>query len=511
MTDPKKIKLMKKTICSLWLAPILLISCFDDDSTLATNSVPDIIVTGFDKESYDITSYSGETLTIEGFVNTGYREEDLTYKWYYYSQAESDRAASEPVEFHFVQEARTLHYEMNLDPGDYTFILEVSAPNGYTVQKTVGVHVTTDFSQGFYILKETTEGCTDLDLYSADGRLRTDIITAVEGAPLRGKPVTVSWSRNHGYINPDDNTRGRCETLNVTTSDGEFRMYRTTDFVNTHDRSNMLYDNIMEEDETPYFFGTTSQLNICISNRGMRTQDVASFSFSGVSVGCYKQAMGNGGSTFMAYDIYEGYTTWWSESEHCFYFYGNFGEERYQQIPSTGLDNLTCLKCGYNAGTHTTFFIMEDCGSGTRYLYLISYDSGEKEMTVNRRNTLSSHLSKATVLSYNHLEATLLYCVDDNHIYAYNYETGEYTELHFDMLPTGEAVTFMQNLYDNDGSSLLAVGTQKSNDYKIYLYHTLGGQPDGAPVHTVCGKGRLCGLRYISSDSTTQGVDFWNN
>lgn len=506
---------MRNIFRILLFTPLLFSSCFDDDSTLGTTPVPDIVITGFDKESYDVTSYSGETLTIEGLVETDYPENELTYKWFYYSDSEAIKAGSSPVKFHFVQEARTLNWEVNLRPDIYTFILEVTARNGYTVQKTVKVHVTTAFSQGFYILKETADGNTELDLYTADGNLSTELITAVEGAPLRGRPVSVSWSRNHGYINPDDNARGCCETLNVTTADGDFRMYRTTDFVNTHDRSNMLYDNAMDTSEVPYFFGTTSKLNVCITNYGLRTQDVASFSFSGVSVGCYKTAMGNGGSPFMAYDSRNGYITWWSDREHGFYYFENYGEDRFQRfsedgIKASGLDNLVCLKCGYNAGTYTTFFIMEDTRTATRYLYLMHYDSTEKEMVVSECRRLSSHLADAGVLSYNLLSATLLYCVDNNRIYAYNYENNDYVELNFEGLPADETVTFMQNLYDSEGHNLLAVGTQSGDAYKLYLYNILGGQPDGAPSHVVCGNGRLSGLRYISLNSTAD-MDYWNN
>ena len=60
-----------------------LTACFDDESSLGNPNYNDITITL--PEDMSVMSFTGETLTIDPEVETGYDESTLTYAWYIYS------------------------------------------------------------------------------------------------------------------------------------------------------------------------------------------------------------------------------------------------------------------------------------------------------------------------------------------------------------------------------------------------------------------------------------------
>lgn len=172
---------MKRTIIQYLLVGIVccLSSCYDDDSTLGSNYVSDIEIAGLADQS--VVSYSQNFVNVQPTITTDYPEDQLEYAWYIYA----DNTPEQENGFRKDRIATTkdLNYEVNLPSGIYHLVFEVtSLTNDFSKTATMNLSVSTAFSKGFYILKETADGNTDIDLWN-EGILSEDILAKKLGAP----------------------------------------------------------------------------------------------------------------------------------------------------------------------------------------------------------------------------------------------------------------------------------------------------------------------------------------
>ena len=132
---------MKKIIYqALALAMTLsLSSCFSDDSSLSSNDVGDITISGI-SDSYSQVAYMGETLDITPTVES---QEDVTYSWLLLSSTtgSKDKDGNE-IQPEVIGHEKDLHYEVNLSPGTYQVRLVAQGKSGYCLQE--------DFLDGAY-------------------------------------------------------------------------------------------------------------------------------------------------------------------------------------------------------------------------------------------------------------------------------------------------------------------------------------------------------------------------
>ena len=177
---------MKKTIFIALLTGLSLSwsACTDDNSSMG-NEVVGIVVEGL-AEDLNVASYQGVNLKdlIHPTVMTTIPEEQLSYAWYLYSNENSEGRYKN----YLIASGKEPDYEVNLPSGTYTLVFEVTnTETGYAKIVESTIRTSTSFSRGFYILKETNEGNTDLDMLNDDGLLE-DLITNISGSPLQGKP-----------------------------------------------------------------------------------------------------------------------------------------------------------------------------------------------------------------------------------------------------------------------------------------------------------------------------------
>ena len=85
----------------------------------------------------------------------------------------------------------------------------------------------------------------------------------------------------------------------------------------------------------------------------------------------------------------------------------------------------------------------------------------------------------------------------------YEIEQKRETELNLSGFEGGE-VTYISNRYwwsnqDEDNNfDYLAIGTYVNGRYKIYLYHTIGGIPNGQPERILEGEGKVLKMHFLS-------------
>lgn len=180
---------MKRINLLLFGLLVILSACFKDEGNYNYATVDEIEISGLE-EMYRGFSYAGEVLTISPEIKTDYT--DLSYEWYMWSpDIENYQGANmtekEEYEATLIGTDKDLNYELACPEGRYTIMLKVTSnTNNYFAVATTRLDVTTEFSRGFYILKETETGGSELDLsYDAEEPVMENLITQTGNEPLR--------------------------------------------------------------------------------------------------------------------------------------------------------------------------------------------------------------------------------------------------------------------------------------------------------------------------------------
>ena len=485
---------MKKYIILSMLFTLFgLVSCYDDDSSLGTKDVGDITIGPLEDAS--IISYSGNKLIREPEIETTYPDDQLTYAWYIYKEDQDKGFRTNKID-----SVKNLSYEVNLPAGSYTIIFEATATTtGYAVTAEMKLAVSTTFSQGFYILKETEDGNTELDVYTQNG-LVSDLFATTQGEVLPGSPRNLSVGYSQAFIDTEENKMVNANTVCITTEQNKVVCLRTVDMLKAFDNSNLLFEE-MDADEEPYCMVRSLASIFYFSNKGIRFSSASS-----ENSGKMGFPLDNGGSKHVQIvDGGFGGHVYWNNTKHRVMTvdYNCVAASEIEYNTEINQDNLECLSSGLNyvGGAETIYFLCQDKVSGTRYLYLLS---GGAILEIRPLNS-ALHLAQGDIIAGNGLTGTFIYSVHNNKLYAYNFDAETEIEIPVTGLPTGETISYVFNLYWNMGpfgdTSLnfdhIVIGTQKENTYTVYLYNIRGGQPYGTPIDQFSGEGKLKSVRYV--------------
>lgn len=491
-------------------------ACFEDDSTLGTIDVPDIEI-GELRDTL-ITSYVGNVLHVSPEVTTAYPESDLTYAWYYYQNVSSgtDNDLEDGFRTNKISDTKELDYEVNLGTGSYTIVLEVtSKTNNYSATASMTLTTVTSFSNGFYILKETAEGGTEVDLLATDGLIE-GLMSNVLGMPLAGAPLNLSITYNHPYINPDDLQMTSTSMLHVF-SEGDYRSFRTEDMVETFNRETVKFEAAAEEEVFGAMIEDANGI-LCASSKGIYrigtttgnsgkigmptlAGDYSHFHYQGLSYGL------NGDCV-------------WNADEHCLYSFYNASPYEYELPAGFTQENLeyvassVCNDGGGMMGYDYAWYIVEDNATGRRAIIIYAYSAfmgGSLSVTVLDEGL---HIANGDVIAGVGRDATIIYVVDGGQLYFYNFLTNEEVPVSLPGLPAGEEIAYITNQYlaivdfmgnydATQSENYLIVATESGEGYKLYLYDDLvGGVPNAAPSRTASGTGRVKAVRYLSLNAS---------
>lgn len=511
--------IMKKTILySVALAlATMLTGCFDDDSQMASDTIRQTTISGIE-ESYVKTAYVGEHLVINPEVTASYADDQMTYTWLLLNEdtGTKDDEGNE-VQPTVIGNTRNLDYEVQLPPGSYQVrFLATAKDNGYTAQAMTKLSVRTLFSQGFYILKETTDGKTEIDLLTLDGQKGNNQMTQVNGAPMDGRPVSLYPNYNMYYINPDNDQMEATNSVTITTDKLKVGVFRSSDFKPVITRDNLMYDKMDANEKVYGTFSTAFGYTVLLTSTGLYKTS-AKAAYQSPSTGQFGLPISEcGGSPYFFSDCkHAGGGALWDERSHSLTAFDyNFGASPLLYADLTGMEdtqNLStfdCLHCGFSslAGTATGTFILEDKTSGKRYLYLISSSFFGSSLEKRVEIPAGSHAAKATAFSTNSRSASYIYCVDGGKVYALIFNSDDLSEiaLKFDGIGEGEQVSYVANQYwspmlsTGDTFDYLVVATQKSGQYKLHFYNMNGGAPVGSPVLSTEGEGTVRKVRYLN-------------
>ena len=490
-----------------------LTSCFDDDSTLGTIDVPDIEI-GELRDTI-IVSYVGNILHVSPEVTTAYPESDLEYAWYIYQNVSTgtDNSLEDGFRTNKRADTKELDYEVNLSTGSYTILFEVtSITNDYSRTTSMTLTTSTSFSNGFYILKETANGDTEVDLLTPDGFLIEGLMENVLGAPISGTPLNLSLTYNHGYINPDNQEMAQTNMVHVF-SQNEFHSFRTEDMLETFNNETIKFEGT-DPDETFGVILEDANGILCASSNGVYRLSTGATS-GRIGLPSVSGDYSNFHYQGLSYGLMGDFA--WNEDEHCLYS-PYFGTPYEYELPS-GLtqNNLECVASSQNftGFTDQAWYLVEDNSTNRRALLIGSMNVEVVDLDED------SHLANADIVAGIGRDATIIYAVDDNQIYLYNFNEREESSEPITLpgLPSGETISYISNQYvcimDDWGMSVveeqsvnyLIVATESGEGYKLYVYDNLvGGVPDSQPAEVVESSGSVKAVRYLTLYASSIGM-----
>ena len=483
----------------------VLSACFDDDSSLGTRYISDIEIE--ELEDATMVSFMGNVLTRTPEVQTDYDEASLSYAWYLIDNSENTE--EDGYRYNKIAETKDLAYEVNLASGDYTIVFEVTATeNNYTKTASMNLHTATSFSEGYYILKETADGNTDVDVYGING-LSEDVIVGLYGEPVQGRPTNISIIYDQCYIDEETQEMASTNMVNVFTDENKYQGFRTEDMARIFDETTVRFDGLTEG-EVPYTYVRTTMMNFLLTSEGIYAVNIGDVEHSSGKVGMPSSG-GSGASKFIipTSDYYDAFY-YWNDEMHTLYSTDiNAVSVMPVDYDRTGVNeaNLTCLACGFYADgmNETTGFVLEDQTTGERYLY---YETNLGGITIQKLDA-DLNIAKSDIVAFNGVSGSYIYSVDGNQVYAYNWEEEEEIVVPLPNFPATETITYLSNQYWQEGMfgdpsgnfDDLVIATQDGDNYKIYLYRTLiGGVPDrNSEPEIIEGTGKVKSVRFASS------------
>lgn len=506
---------MKRINLLLFGLLVILSACFKDEGNYNYATVDEIEISGLE-EMYRGFSYAGEVLTISPEIKTDYT--DLSYEWYMWSpDIENYQGANmtekEEYEATLIGTDKDLNYELACPEGRYTIMLKVTSnTNNYFAVATTRLDVTTEFSRGFYILKETETGGSELDLsYDAEEPVMENLITQTGNEPLEGKPLCLGILPSYGYIDKNTNEIKPCHSVCVTTEKGEIVYYNTTDMQAVHDREDIFYSQGgMPDDQMPYASFCYGMTNYLLTNKGVDMGYVYQMTpTSGVFAKHSDESAGRFFFEDAAYyasdpNYQSGNIYYWDETNHRINFancmYMGTGGFIYDDNGFT-TEGMECLACGCTQTQNKGFFLLKD-QDGTQYLYVIDVWNFRTSDRIEIKP--DSKLAQATAYAFNALTANYMYFIYRNQLYTYdlNNYTESATPLTLNGISNDETITYLayhwQNYSEDEDYNFthLMVGTQKGNQYRVYAYNISGGEPNKL-VRTMSGEGKVKMVGYM--------------
>jgi len=180
----------------LFAAALLLTAygCKKDENKITP--LPDIAITA----STVTEKLIGDTLKLDPTVGYGGQEATFSYKWY-----KTVAIGSGVTVYRQISATKALVYTLD---SLGTLSLKLDATNsktGVTASSFTSLNVVSRAERGWYILKATADGNTDMDAFFTNvngSQSTTNIMTAKNGAPLSGLPVDLGFTGLYTWYNP---------------------------------------------------------------------------------------------------------------------------------------------------------------------------------------------------------------------------------------------------------------------------------------------------------------------
>lgn len=503
---------MKKYIV-YFLLPLFVWGCFKDEGNYDYVDGIEIDVQGIEKK-YEKKVFQ-EKLEITPTVRAVRPEDRCEYLWLIYPEGGSSIEAIDTI-----AREKDLDWLVNVKPGSYTveFIATDCDRLNFFKRCTTKLVASTDYTEGFYVLKETSEGNTELDLHSFNrGIEQHDLLARVHGAAFSGRPDNLGLFFNFSFIDEETGEPENERTLNIITEDNAY-ILRTTDLTTIRDHSSMFYEVL--KDDKPYALRNSAMQyklgNIYLSSRGASYSTGDRFGLP-AAVADYPEM---GGSPFGFFDSYAAML-----NLGIFYYFDSNTGTFCSLSPLFGKFEMSVFPegCGirhrlihyapagldFNTFTVKHYALFQDKDNASKhYLYKFLYSpmAGNKVEIAEIPSASLLNRADKIVLSK---EQDFYYFISDNRLYRYVVGYHQDEELNLTGISATERIVLLKERYYYEtapmmgGSAVfnyLVVGTYDGEDYRLYFYNMVGGAPAGMAEKVITGKGKPVDIQYMTPD-----------
>lgn len=497
---------------------LLLSSCYKDQSNYNLTEGEIISVSEIDT-AYNVV-VSMDSLIIRPEVSSN-MDADFEYFWGLYEKNISAGAA-EP--FDTISKSKDLEVMIAKDAKEW--VLVFSAKNkrtGYSVFKTSALHVTTEFSRGWYVLKDDGVNA-DVDLHTSKTSIipssfSENLYSQLNGRKLSGKGVNINF--HHQFRGGARDAGGSLELNRAFyfISEKDIAIVKVNDFKDLRNFATAFIVPPRGVSLAGAF--NTRNGSVIVSNSKIHEMDVAAWSPSYFGL----DALEDKGNDYEASPYI--LTTTVSEP----YFFDNktsrfkyFDTRNSDVIIDGNFANETANMKALYMGVRT---LRNPSAGALRQSVGVFQDktnpSVKKILTFNTNNAQSpiysppsrvnssaisatSKLYNATLYTVNYANEELLYfVVNGNELWSCNLN-GSAEKLQY-TAPVGETITYIRHKeYIAETSfsfNYVMVGTESSGRYKLHMFNKSAGNLAASPEFTLQGKGTVRDVIYLSPSVTS--------
>lgn len=524
-----------KNLFILIFGVVLLTGCYKDEGNY---SYTDKIVTTIEgiEETYSAITHLNQTITITPSITSTDPSATFEYLWTIYPTTWNSVGVP-PIDT--IGTGKDLNFPVEVAAGSYTILYRVkNAKNGVCDYVTTTLSASSSYSTGFHILKETDSGNTEIDVRHESGTIYQNVLNENVGHSISGKPLKLGFYANYMFTGTTPGAAGKQgKAICPMSIEGDINTLLVEDYSLIYNHKDMLYNPVIP-DEKPvatftgdffygYYFTTkggysNAQYAVGATGRYGARNDIpnnGSLSSNIIMNGYGSTAFDEVNGTFIAID-YLGVPVACSDTANHPY-------------PAAGISHKLLFMAGVGTLSSTTsgsgYAIFEDeLNPAKKYIYKFVtptlYNPSTRNIVklvkelpatgsfFNNANLFGMHKSYSnnTAYIYGAVNDELYMCT-----YQYNSATSNATiletQLHPDGFGTGEEITLITNKTFSavaaTAFNYLIIATYKAGDYKIYMYNTVLGEPDGEPKIIITGKGRVKDIQYTHSSSTSSNYN----
>jgi hypothetical protein len=534
VVNANKTILMKKIIYSIPVLLLILTGCYKDKSSTIYEPISAISVTGGINARYTLSIRVGAplpVLTISPTVVSSDPVDDVANFKYLWTISRAWHGPASSVDT-FAQ-TKNIDQVITLNPGTYYLLLRVTNPaNGYSVYgRFVILDVVEEVGRGFFFLKETADGNTEMDFHIRTAWDETGTWSPVEnilqnqfGAPLKGLPVSLGLSAGASgnlfdFFYVDRNTAAhKGDHIIVPTSSDDMKIIniRTMELIYSFDE--LFFAEGTHADHkplgifSPYSYGGTF---ILPTDKAVfyGTNTERAMGKFGPPSGVISQ-QGRLGKVFTVtapymINYFSGVFCTFDEVNNRLVFINEFGAVSYGTQRIT--DRPLYLGPGADAflALSPPWGVWRDGEDPTkRYTYLLNTDG--------RRFTQRIEINPETAPNFNRAQTygavkvpsatQMIFGAVDDKLYSLNAaaaSTALETPVDLEGLGQGEEITMVTyrphilNPTSDERVAYLIVATYKNGNYNVFMYNVSEtGEPFGAPVSIMTGQGKVFDMQF---------------
>lgn len=497
---------MKKLfIAALSAMVILLVSCFKDKSDYNYAPNEKITVTGINS-SYDRISLV-DSINIKPVVVSS----DLTAKFQYFWGIYETNVQGTVPKIDTLCKTQALKYLIK-QPAK-TWVLVFAAKNlntGYTQYVTSNLNVITQFTRGWYVLKDDGSK-TDMDLFLTPTTITPaskmeNVYSFVNGKKLDGKAKLMNFESS--YKSMVTGALGNTRAMFIASSKDASIINMNT-LLEIRNFNGAFYSIPPVKAPGAMFVGSSADYFI---NNGLLHSIYAMSANTGV-FGNYqmKDAIN---SPYKVSDYYYTYFVsdpiLFDETSSSFVSAGGAGTMLNTVTDAVGTNmpanknNKTLLYMGMKASGNAIALFQDKTNANLKILSNITPTVGAFKM-LNDTLLTSNKLYNASIITCNYTDENMIYFVVGNQVWSRNL-TNKLEQLQY-TAPAGETIVFIRHKKYSVAADIafaynfVMVGTTDGANYNVRMFTKTAGNLAATPTFTLTGKGTNVGDVFYLSPS----------